>query len=184
MTAAECSWPTKYLTIVAIILSSTGAGLQCLAGAPRLLEAISEDDNLPCFRIFKNSIKRIILLTGFICLAAIMIGDINAITPIITMFFLLCYGFVNLCCLFLDTVAFPNWRPTWKFYHKFLSFLGLGLCIFLMLAISWWSFLIVLVLVGILFTIVFHNKKVNAHYGDSVDAVKLSTAKSSLVGLI
>lgn len=100
------------------------------------------------------------------------------------MFFLLCYGCVNLCCLFLDTVAFPNWRPTWRFYHKFLSFIGLCLCLFLMIAISWWSFLIALALAGILFTIVIFNKKVNNNYGDSIEAVKLSTAKSSLHGLI
>lgn len=113
-----------------------------------------------------------------------MIGDINVITPIITMFFLLCYGFVNLCCLFLDTVAFPNWRPTWRLYHKFLSFIGLSLCLFLMIAISWWSFLIALALAAVLFTIVTRNKNVNMDYGDSIEAVKLSTAKSSLHGLI
>lgn len=113
-----------------------------------------------------------------------MIGDIDMITPVITMFFLLCYGFVNMCCLFLDSVAFPSWRPTWKFYHKITSFLGFGLCMFLMIAISWISFLIVLALAGVLFTVVIYNKKPNEHYGDSIDAVKLSTAKSSLVGMI
>lgn len=113
-----------------------------------------------------------------------MIGDIDAITPVITMFFLLCYAFVNICCMFLDVVAFPNWRPTWKFYHLFFSFLGFGLCLFLMIAISIVAFAIAVVFSAVLFTIVIYNKKVNSHYGDSIDAVRLSTAKNSLVGLI
>lgn len=53
-----------------------------------------------------------------------------------------------------------------------------------MIAISWWSFLIVIFLSAILFTIVFYNKKDNSHYGDSVDAVKLASAKNSLLGLV
>lgn len=53
-----------------------------------------------------------------------------------------------------------------------------------MIAISWWSFLIALALAAILFTIVVRNKKVNNNYGDSLEAIKLSTAKSSLHGLI
>lgn len=113
-----------------------------------------------------------------------MIGEIDVITPVITMFFLLCYCFVNICCIFLDVVAFPNWRPTWKFYHAFFSFLGAGLCLFLMIAISPIAFAIAVVFSAILFVIVITNKKVNSHYGDSIDAVRLSTAKSSLVGLI
>lgn len=155
-----------------------------MAGSPRILEAIANDDNLPCFKVFKGKLKRIILLTGFICFCAIMIGEINVITPLITMFFLVCYGFVNLCCLFLDIVSFPNWRPTWKFYHKIFSFIGFALCIFLMIAISWIYFLVAMAFAAILFTIVIYNKKLNDHYGDSIDAVRLSTAKSSLVGLI
>lgn len=89
-----------------------------------------------------------------------MIGDLEVITPIITQFFLLCYGSINLCCLFLDTLNFPNWRPTWKFYHKFLSFLGLGLCVFLMIAISPLSFGLAILLAIILFTVVIYFKKI------------------------
>lgn len=53
-----------------------------------------------------------------------------------------------------------------------------------MVAISWWSFLIVIALVCILFYIVYTNKKDNSHYGDSVDAARLSSAKGRLYGLV
>lgn len=77
------------------------------------------------------------------------------------MFFLLCYGFVNVCCLFLDILKFPNWRPTWKFYSKITSFIGAGECIFLMIAISWWAFLVAVAFAAILFTVVTYNKNPN-----------------------
>ena len=122
-------------------------GLFCLAISSRLLYAISEDIDLPCFRIIKKNLKKITIVTGFICFGAIMIGNIDMIAPIITMLFLFCYGVMNLCCLLLDKVSF---RTTLKFYHKMFSFTGLGLCIFLMVAISWLSFVIVISLVFVL----------------------------------
>lgn len=103
-----------------------------------------------------------------------MIGDINSINPIITICFLVCYGMINLCSFSLEMLSQPSWRPTWKFYHPLLSLLGFLACLFLMIAISWWSFLIVIFVIVLLFTIVYYNKKDNSHYGDIVDAVRLS----------
>lgn len=53
-----------------------------------------------------------------------------------------------------------------------------------MVAISWWSFLIAAALAAILFVIVIKYKTVNDNYGDSIDAVRISTASSSLFGLM
>lgn len=53
-----------------------------------------------------------------------------------------------------------------------------------MVAISWWSFLIVIVLVIILFWVVYKYKDIESDYGDSIDAIRLISAKFSLVGLI
>lgn len=33
------------------------------------------------------------------------------------MFFLMCYGFVNLACAVQTLLRTPNWRPRFKFYH-------------------------------------------------------------------
>jgi amino acid transporter len=116
--SAKASWPHEIFVSIGIILSSTGAGLQSLASAPRLLYAIVEDHNLPCFKFLLGSEKKIVLFSGFLCVCAVMIGSIDDITPIVTMFFLVCYCNVNLCQVFMEFLRYPNWRPTFKYFGK------------------------------------------------------------------
>jgi amino acid transporter len=116
--SAKASWPHEIFVSIGIILSSTGAGLQSLASAPKLLYAIVEDHNLPCFKFLLGSEKKIVLFSGFLCVCAVMIGSIDDITPIVTMFFLVCYCNVNLCQVFMEFLRYPNWRPTFKYFGK------------------------------------------------------------------
>lgn len=52
------------------------------------------------------------------------------------MFFLMCYGFVNLACAVQTLLRTPNWRPRFRFYHWVLSLIGLTLCISVMFMTS------------------------------------------------
>ncbi|KAL0300564.1 UNVERIFIED_CONTAM: Cation-chloride cotransporter 1 [Sesamum radiatum] len=52
---ATVAWPVPGITYVGIILSTLGAALQSLTGAPRLLAAIANDDILPVLKYFKSS---------------------------------------------------------------------------------------------------------------------------------
>lgn len=56
--------------------------------------------------------------------------------PLLSMFFLMCYGFVNLACAVQTLLRTPNWRPRFRFYHWTLSLLGLTLCICVMFMTS------------------------------------------------
>lgn len=47
----------------------------------------------------------------------ILIGNLDYIAPILSMFFLMCYGFVNLACALQTLLRTPNWRPRFKYYH-------------------------------------------------------------------
>ena len=49
---ASITFPNKYVMLVGALLSSIGAGLQSLTGAPRLLQSIAADDVIPNFGIF------------------------------------------------------------------------------------------------------------------------------------
>ena len=119
---------------IGIILSSLGAGLQSLTGAPRLLQAIANDNLMPFLRPFQGhgEPRRPLMLTFLLCLGCVLIGDINSVAPIITMFFLICYMFVNLACILQDVLREPNWRPRFRFYHPLTAALGLCLCLFIM----------------------------------------------------
>lgn len=104
-----------------------------MTGAPRLLAAIANDDILPVLNYFKvadGSEPHIAtLFTAFICIGCVIIGNLDLITPTVTMFFLLCYTGVNLSCFLLDLLDAPSWRPRWKFHHWSLSLIGASLCI-------------------------------------------------------
>jgi potassium/chloride transporter 4/5/6 len=118
---------------VAIILSTLGAALQSLTGAPRLLAAIANDDIIPVLKYFKapDDVEPdyATLVTMIICFGCVVLGNLDLISPVTTMFFLLCYGGVNLSCFLLDLLDAPSWRPRFKFHHWSLSLLGALLCI-------------------------------------------------------
>lgn len=133
MFTATIAWPVAWVVQVGVILSTLGAALQSLTGAPRLLAAIANDDILPILKYFKapDGVEPHLatLFTMLICSGCVVIGNLDLITPIITMFFLMCYGGVNLSCLLLELLDAPSWRPRWKFHHWSLSLVGAVLCI-------------------------------------------------------
>ena len=49
---ASITWPHPYVMLIGSLLSSIGAGLQSLTGAPRLLQSIASDDVIPKFGLF------------------------------------------------------------------------------------------------------------------------------------
>lgn len=130
---AEVAWPVPAIIYVGIILSTLGAALQSLTGAPRLLAAIANDDILPVLKYFKvvdgGEPYLATLFTAFLCICCVIIGNLDLITPTITMFFLLCYAGVNLSCFLLDLLDAPSWRPRWRFHHWSLSLIGALMCI-------------------------------------------------------
>jgi amino acid transporter len=139
---ATIAWPVPWVVQVGVILSTLGAALQSLTGAPRLLAAIANDDIIPVLKYFKAPDDAephfATLFTMLICASCVILGNLDLITPVITMFFLLCYGGVNLSCLLLDLLDAPSWRPRFKFHHWSFSLVGALLCIskFLCLSLS------------------------------------------------
>lgn len=48
-----------------------------------------------------------------------MVGDLNIIASITTMFFLISYGIVNFACFCLKISGTPNWRPSFKYSNMY-----------------------------------------------------------------
>jgi len=116
------AWPYPILIVFGALFSTMGAALQSLTSAPRLLQAIAKDGIIPFLNFFdkidsRGEPVRALLLTTSIAWAAILIGNLDLIAPILTMFFLMCYMFVNLACTLQSLLKTPNWRPRFKYYH-------------------------------------------------------------------
>ncbi|XP_026663264.2 cation-chloride cotransporter 1 isoform X2 [Phoenix dactylifera] len=183
---AEVAWPFPIIIYVGIILSTLGAALQSLTGAPRLLAAIANDDILPVLNYFKvtegGEPHLATLFTAFICIGCVVIGNLDLITPTITMFFLLCYAGVNLSCFLLDLLDAPSWRPRWKFHHWSLSLLGASLCIVIMFLISWTFTVVSLALASLIYYYVSLKGKAG-DWGDGFKSAYFQLALRSLRSL-
>jgi potassium/chloride transporter 4/5/6 len=149
------AWPNKWIVMIGAFLSTFGAGLQTLTGAPRILQAVAKDDIIPFLRPFAASFRgepfRALMLTLFLCWCGILLGNVDYLTPLIAMFFLMCYGFVNMACALQTLLKAPSWRPRYKYYHWTLSLLGLFLCLFIMFIIKWYYAIVALILALIIY---------------------------------
>ena len=122
LVVGNIAWPGPKVVEIGALLSTIGAGLQSLTGAPRLLQAISKDQIIPFLKTFKTlsgngEPVRALGITLIISELAVLIGDVDQIAPLLSMFFLMCYGFVNLACALQTLLKTPNWRPRFKYYH-------------------------------------------------------------------
>ncbi|CAL9702627.1 unnamed protein product [Knipowitschia caucasica] len=181
------AWPSPWVIVFGSFFSTCGAGLQSLTGAPRLLQAISRDGIIPFLRVFGHGKANgeptwALLLTASICEIGILIASLDAVAPILSMFFLMCYMFVNLACALQTLLRTPNWRPRFKFYHWTLSFLGMSLCLSLMFMCSWYY---AIVAMGIATCIYKYIEFCGAEkeWGDGIRGISLSAARFALMRL-
>ncbi|XP_037539756.1 solute carrier family 12 member 5 [Nematolebias whitei] len=181
------AWPSPWVIVFGSFFSTCGAGLQSLTGAPRLLQAISRDGIIPFLRVFGHGKANgeptwALLLTASICEIGIIIASLDSVAPILSMFFLMCYMFVNLACALQTLLRTPNWRPRFKFYHWTLSFLGMSLCLSLMFICSWYY---AIVAMGIATCIYKYIEFCGAEkeWGDGIRGLSLSAARFALMRL-
>ncbi|XP_041923191.1 solute carrier family 12 member 7 isoform X3 [Alosa sapidissima] len=181
------SWPSPWVIVIGSFFSCCGAGLQSLTGAPRLLQAIARDGIVPFLEVFGHGKANgeptwALLLTGLICETGILIASLDAVAPILSMFFLMCYLFVNLACALQTLLRTPNWRPRFKFYHWALSFLGMSLCLALMFISSWYYALVAMLIAGCIYKYI-EYRGAEKEWGDGIRGISLNAARYALMRL-
>eukprot|EP01135_Chromosphaera_perkinsii_P003038 Nk52_evm20s233 gene=Nk52_evmTU20s233 len=187
MVIGALAWPTKWLVLLGALLSTVGAGLQSLVGAPRLLQAIANDDVIPILGRFKYITPAgeplpALILTCCISEIGIIIANLDVVAPIITMFFLLCYAFVNVATTVQSLLNSPNWRPRFKYFHWSLSLLGACLCVTIMF-LSSWVFALAAVAIAIAVYKYIEYKGAAKEWGDGMKGLSLHTARLALLKL-
>uniref|UniRef100_A0A3Q2CHQ0 Solute carrier family 12 member 7a n=1 Tax=Cyprinodon variegatus TaxID=28743 RepID=A0A3Q2CHQ0_CYPVA len=181
------AWPSPLVIVIGSFFSCCGAGLQSLTGAPRLLQAIARDGIIPFLQVFGHGKRNgeptwALLLTVGICEIGILIASLDEVAPILSMFFLMCYLFVNLACAVQTLLRTPNWRPRFKFYHWALSFLGMSLCLSLMFICSWFYALIAIVIAGCIYKYI-EYRGAETEWGDGIRGLSLNAARYALIRL-
>ena len=116
------------------------AALSSLVGAPRILMALGKDRVLPggqwIAKLSSNGEpRRALLVSGAIAFGALLMRDLNAIAPLITMFFLITYATINVVVLIESSLGLMNFRPTFKLPAA-VPFFGAAGCLFAMFVIN------------------------------------------------
>ncbi len=179
----EFSWIPQ--AVIAGIWGATlSSALGGILGGPRILQAMSLDGITP--RFFAKGVgkdnepRRALLLTFILAEVGILIGELDAIAGIVSMFYMAAYMFINLTC-FLEQWASPDFRPTFRI-PLVISLVGAVATFLLMIQLDIVSALLSVVVMTFIF-LWLTRKQLELGSGDVWQSVWSSVVKLGLKNL-
>jgi len=171
-----------YLGVWGATISSA---LGSILTAPRTLQALAIDGLAPRF-LGRGSgpanEPRVGLLVTFVLAGAgILAGDLNAIAPILTMFFLATYGLTNLACGLERWAASPGFRPAFSIPF-WVSLAGAIACFYVMSIINLPAMLLALFFCGAIFVLT-EQRDLGTTYGDARHGIWAALVRAALLRL-
>ncbi|NJN42651.1 MAG: amino acid permease [Flammeovirgaceae bacterium] len=176
----KISWIPE-LVIAGIWGATLSSALGSILGAPRILQATAIDKITP--RIFAkgsgsaNEPRNALILSFFIAEAGILIGELDVIARIVSIFFITTYGFLNLSCAF-EAWSSADFRPSFK-TPIWVSLLGSLACIIVMIELDLLALVGATLLLGLLY-LYLKRKELKLESGDAWSGVWASLVKSGL----
>ncbi len=150
--------------------------------APRTLQALAADGVAP--GVFAREYgpgkePRIgIALTFVMAEIALVFGSLDAIAPVLTMFFLATYGFTNLACGLQRWASSPSFRPTFRLPAP-VSLLGAVACFYVMSIIHLPAMMGAMVFSAAIF-LWMQGRAIETTYGDARHGIWSAMVRSSL----
>ena len=127
------------IVVAGVWAAALSSAVGALLGAPRTLQALARDGVLPQVvgrGYGRGNDPRIATFLCFsVALSAIWLGDLNAIGPVLTMFFLTSYGLLNLSAGLEELIGSPAWHPQVRI-PAVVSMLGAAACLAAMFMIN------------------------------------------------
>lgn len=164
---SSIAWQGWWVIPLGLAAATISSALGSLMVAPRTLQAIARDSVLPNTRMngwlsrgtgkrdepFNSSV-----ITIAIALFFVVMGDIDFVAQIISMFFMLTYGSLCLISFLQHFAADPSYRPTFK-SKWYLSLMGALACLGLMFFMNPIYALLALMLMVIMYIVIsYYNK--------------------------
>ncbi len=144
--------------LIGLCCATLSSAIGSVLVAPRTLQALGADNTLPGKRGntwvshgvgAANDPRHATIITGILALIIVIVGNVNLVATLISMFFMVTYG--SLCAIsFMEHFAArPSYRPSFR-SRWYISLLGAIMCFLLMFQISFvFAVLAVLVLVAL-----------------------------------
>ncbi|MGB3296468.1 MAG: amino acid permease [Phormidesmis sp.] len=180
------------LLIDSIVLGVWGATLSSaigsILGAPRILQALARDNILP--RQLRwlgkgngptDDPRYGTLFTLGIVLAVVSLGSLDAIAPVLSMFFLTTYMVLNVAAGIEGFLQSPSFRPTFK-VHWSLSVLGALGCIAVMFLINPVATIVALIIVGMIYFWL-ERRQIESTWGDVRQGVWMTIVRAALLNI-
>lgn len=107
------------LVVAGIWGATLSSALGGLLGGPRIFQAMSVDNITPYSKMFANGSgksnepRNALILTIIIAEVGVLIGELDAIARLVSMFYLMAYNFINLS-FFLESWANSDFSPKFK----------------------------------------------------------------------
>jgi amino acid transporter len=169
----------------AVIAGIWGATLSSaiggILGAPRILQAMSLDRITP--RLFAKGVgaanepRNALILTVLIAEGGILIGELDLIARIVSMFYLAAYGFINIA-FFLESWASSDFKPSFR-VSKWIGLVGFMATFAVMFKLDMLAMVAALVVIGGVF-LWLQRKQVSLGTGDVWQSVWSTVVKSGL----
>ena len=165
----------------AIFASAVGS----ILAAPRTLEAMVDDRVLPTplggrLSFIDGPGVPLLVSTG-LALIAVALGDLDAIAPLLTMFFLTTYGTVNLVAGIEQLSGDPSYRPTFRI-PWWVSLSAAVACFYVMFLINPIA-LVIAVLFEFGVYVFMRRRAMTAPWGDLRRGAMMSLVRSTVIRL-
>ncbi len=172
------------LVIIGIWGATLSSALGSILGAPRILQATAVDGITP--KIFakgvgaSNEPRNALLLSFAIAEAGILVGELDVIARVVSVFFITTYGFLNLSAAF-EAWSSADFRPSFK-APIWLSLLGSAACIIVMIQLDFLAMIGATLILGLVF-LYLKRKELSLETGDAWSGVWASAVKTGLTKL-
>lgn len=127
--------------ILAGILGATfSSALASIVGSSRILFAMGEHKVLPFSQFLAGQStngqpRNAMLVTGILIFLTLLLRNINAVAPLVTLFFLITYAMINIVVIIEQNLGLISYRPVFKI-HRWVPWFGLISSVFAMFIIN------------------------------------------------
>jgi len=172
------------LVIAGLWGATLSSALGGILGGPRIIQAIAQDKIVP--KILgkgygvNNEPRNALIFTFLISEIGILIGDLNIIAGVVTMFYLTAYGFINLAFA-LEKWASTDFRPSFKI-SLWVGIIGFFASFFIMFQLDVISMFGALAILGVVYHLI-SRKQLNLEFGDVWQSVGSSVLRKLLTML-
>lgn len=131
-----------FLIDAGVIAAALSSAMASFLGGPRILQQLAADKIFPLLTPFakgsgpNNNPRRAVFLTCALALGVIMLGRLNLVARIVSMFFLISYGLLNYATWYEAHTESPSFRPRFRWFNKYLSLLGAVVCVGVIFALD------------------------------------------------